>query len=248
VSGGLLDRFSCHETIARYRTRPEVCIGAPFGESVRLDSRNLASRSLPNRAMYTRQDEQGAEMQTSGKVDIALTIKNPATGKDIVALANQSLLPKDQKPTMELFKEIYKESLNGYRFYGTLRASIAWPPATILGAGFVYFSQNSDIHDLPFGRYILPIFFAIVLALIIFVNYRLQLMQAESVAVARQSLKHWKEGLTGSNIEPFTYSELRGRVSFSRRFDGPTWSFIIFCVVLITLNFIISFFPATPPT
>ena len=80
---------------------------------------------------------------------------------------------------MELFKEIYKESLSSYRFYGTLRATIAWPPTTFVCASGIYLLGNSDIHLLPYGEYLLPAAFSVVLGLIAYVNYQLQIMQAE---------------------------------------------------------------------
>jgi len=86
--------------------------------------------------------------------------------ESVTILAAQRLLPKDQQRIMELFKEIYKESLSNYRFYGTLRATIVWPPATLVCASGVYLLSNSDINLLRYGEYLLPAVFSIVLGLI----------------------------------------------------------------------------------
>jgi hypothetical protein len=79
--------------------------------------------------------------------------------------AEQRLLPKDQQRIIKLFKEIYKESLSNYHFYGTLRATIAWPPATLVCASGVYLLSNLNIHLLRYGEYLPPIIFIAVLGL-----------------------------------------------------------------------------------
>ena len=146
---------------------------------------------------------------------------------------------------MELFKEIYKESLSRYRFYGTVRATIAWPPATLVGASGVYLLSNSDIHFLPYGEYLLPAVFSVVLGLIAYVNYELQVMQAECMAVVRKCLEYWKSGIYGNELKPHTYLEIKEQVSFKTRFDTPTLCFIVFSFILLFLNLFVSFYPAT---
>jgi len=167
--------------------------------------------------------------------------------ESVTISADQSLLPKDQQRIMELFKEIYKESLSSYRFYGTLRATIVWPPATLVCASGVYLLSSSDIHLLRYGEYLLPAVFAIVLGLIAYVNYELQIMQAECMAVARKCLEHWKSGIDGNELEPHTYNELKEQVNFKKRFDTPTVCFIVFSFMLLFLNVFASFNPATQP-
>ena len=159
--------------------------------------------------------------------------------------ADRHLLLKDQKPAMELFKEVYKESLSNYRFYGTLRASIAWPPATLVGASAVYLLSNSDIHLLPYGKYLLPSVFSVVLGLIAYVNYQLQMMQAECMAVARKCLDYWRNGIGGYEVEPLTYSDLKAQVIYNKSFDTPTLCFILFSFILLFLNAFVSVYPAT---
>ena len=159
--------------------------------------------------------------------------------------ADRELLAKDQKPAMELFKEIYKESLSNYRFYGTLRASIAWPPATLVAASAVYLLSNSDIHLLPCGKYLLPSVFSVVLGLISYVNYQLQIMQAECMAVSRKCLDYWRKGIDGYEVESQTYSNLKAQVVYNKRFDTPTSCFILFSFILLFLNAFVSIYPAT---
>jgi hypothetical protein len=167
--------------------------------------------------------------------------------ESVTISADQSLLPKDQQRIMELFKEIYKESLSSYRFYGTLRATIVWPPATLVCASSVYLFSNTDIHLLRYGEYLLPAVFSIVLGLIAYVNYELQIMQAECMAVARKCLEHWKGGIDGNELKPHTYIELKKQVNFKTRFDTPTLCFIVFSFMLFFLNVFASFNPATQP-
>jgi len=167
--------------------------------------------------------------------------------ENVTILADQRLLPKDQQPVVDLFKEIYKESLSNYRFYGTLRATIVWPPATLVCVSGVYLLSNSDIHLLRYGEYLLPAVFSIVLGLVAYVNYKLQIMQAECMAVARKCLVHWKSGIDGNELKPHTYTELKEQVNFKTRFDTPTLCFIVFSLMLLFLNVFASFNPATQP-
>src|SRR5215469_1540744 len=139
--------------------------------------------------------------------------------------ADRRSLPTGQEHIMELFKEIYKESLGSYRFYGTLRATIAWPPATLVCASGVYLLRKSDLHLLPHGEYLLPAIFSIVLGLIAYVNYQLQMLQAECMAVARKCLEYWKNALNGYQLTPHTYSELKEKIHPKKHFDTPTICF-----------------------
>ena len=161
--------------------------------------------------------------------------------------AEQCLLRNKQEHILELFKEIYKESLSSYRFYGTLRATIAWPPATLVCASGIYLLGNSDIHLLPYGEYLLPAVFSVVLGLIAYVNYQLQIMQAECMAVARKCLEYWASGIDGNALKPHTYLEIKEQVNVKKYFDAPTLCFIVFSFILIFLNVFVSFNPATQP-
>jgi hypothetical protein len=167
--------------------------------------------------------------------------------KRVTISAEQCLLRKTQERIMELFKEIYKESLSSYRFYGTLRATIAWPPATLVCASGIYLLGNADIHLLPYGEYLLPAAFSVVLGLIAYVNYQLQIMQAECMAVARKCLEYWKSGIDGNALKPETYLEIKEQVNVKKHFDAPTLCFIVFSFILIFLNVFVSFSPSTQP-
>jgi len=157
--------------------------------------------------------------------------------------AGRRSLPKEQEHIMELFKEIYKESLSSYRFYGTLRATIAWPPATLVCASGVYLLRQSDLHLFSYGEYLLPVVFSIVLGLIAYVNYQLQILQAECMAVARKCLEYWKNGLNGCQLTPHTYLEIKEQINYKKHFDTPTLCFIVFSFILIFLNVFVSFYP-----
>src|SRR5262249_11132350 len=97
------------------------------------------------------------------------------------------------------------------------------------------------------GEYLLPAVFSVVLGLIAYVNYQLQMMQAECMAVARKCLEYWKSGNDGNALTPHTYSEIKEQVNVKRQFDTPTLCFIVFSFILIFLNVFVSFNPATQP-
>ena len=174
-----------------------------------------------------------------------VTIEDRIAANDIAILADQILLPNSQEPITEFFKEIYKESLNSYRFYGSLRASIVWPPATLVSASAIYLLSNDDIHLIPYGQYMIPVVFSVVLGLTAYINYHFQMMQAESMAVARKCLEHWKNGINGKKMKPYTYSDLKAQINLKKRFDTPSLCLIVFSFVLLFLNVFVSVYPAT---
>jgi hypothetical protein len=103
------------------------------------------------------------------------------------------------------------------------------------------------MHLLRYGEYLLPIIFSVVLGLIAYVNYELQIMQAESMAVARKCLEYWKSGIDGNELKPHTYLEIKEQVNFKKRFDTSTLCFIVFSFMLLFLNVFVSFNPTTQP-
>jgi hypothetical protein len=105
-------------------------------------------------------------------VDGGVTIEDRIAANDTAISAGQILLPNSQEFITEFFKEIYKESLNSYRFYGSLRASIVWPPVTLVSASAIYLLSNDDIHLIPYGQYMIPLVFSVVLGLTAYINFR----------------------------------------------------------------------------
>jgi hypothetical protein len=172
-------------------------------------------------------------------------VRRPTAANDIAISADQILLPNSQESISEFFKEIYKESLNSYRFYGSLRASIVWPPATLVSASAIYLLSNANIHLIPYGKYMIPLVFSVVLGLTGYINYHFQIMQAESMAVARKCLEHWKNGIDGKEMNPYTYSDLKAQINLKKRFDTPSLCLIVFSFIVLFLNVFISVYPAT---
>jgi hypothetical protein len=182
----------------------------------------------------------------ASEIGITLSIKDPSDGREIIKLANETLAPVDPKATFEIYKEIYKEALNNYRYFGTLRGAIAWPPALILGGVLTYFGQNPGFKKIPHGEWLLPVVFLIVLLLIVFANYYLQRQQAKCMAVAKASQKEWVEGVKTNAVTPKAYSDFEGAVVIRKIPDWPSAFLVLFAACLFGLNILVTLYSASP--
>jgi hypothetical protein len=91
----------------------------------------------------------------------------------------------------------------------------------------------------------IPLVFSVVLGLTGYINYHFQIMQAESMAVARICLEHWKNGIDGKEMNPYTYSDLKAQINLKKRFDIPSLCLIVFSFILLFLNVFVSVYPST---
>lgn len=135
----------------------------------------------------------------------------------------------------DIFRENYKEALNGYRFYGNLRTQISWPPATILGAG-ISFSTDAIASSNSGEKILIFLCYGMVLTVIWIMVYHMQRRQAECMAVAKDAQKKLVNIAKGNSEESQTYGQifkgLSGDNRPSRVPDGSTIAFLVFCLIL----------------
>lgn len=101
----------------------------------------------------------------------------------------------DRVKTAEVYREHYKEAMNSFRYFGTLRAQIAWLPAMIALAAATYFGK-SYAFDLYVGGINIPLSFIgllFILLLIFVANYYLQKQQENCTMVAKTFQEKWLE-------------------------------------------------------
>ena len=113
----------------------------------------------------------------SNTVNVRVSIKNAT---DPNARTVEAQLVDDAIPSnlhREILKAHYAEAMNGYRYFGTLRAQIAWAPAIILVALITFVAQRADsalfsaFSFIPIGAMF------VVFCLIYFANHYLQIQQ-----------------------------------------------------------------------
>jgi hypothetical protein len=154
-------------------------------------------------------------------------------------------VPFDNKANAEVFKEVYKEALNDYRYFGTLRGAISWPPATIVGAAIGFLGRNTDFGGSWLGVYAPPVAYTLILLMICVINYILQLYQARSRGASRLAQKRWIASIT-SNIGAQTLTKISHDkdCKWRKRPDLASLLFFLFSAALAGM----AFFVAANPT
>jgi hypothetical protein len=179
---------------------------------------------------------------------------NKPTGAGVAAtmsdLGNVSIV----KTNPDFYKEMYKEALNQFRYYGTLRSAIAWPPATIMAAAISLLGKMRD--DAPVATAAVKIMYAFlcVLLLILAANCYLQGRQRVELEVAKEAQSRWIKPNEPQILYPRIRADVR-KIKYYLRPDPPTILLALFLLTLyqlvgtvLTLSWGLQHFPLEMPS
>lgn len=146
---------------------------------------------------------------------------------------------KNKEKIGDYYKDLYKEAMSDFRYFGNLRAQIAWQPATIIVAAITFALDKvklTDVSWLPVSTpTALVIVFAVVALLIFFANYYLQTQQNVSKKIAVQAHKNCIQILNCKDFPAKSYSELKKEANSGGSLvwpDRPSWLLLGFLVTL----------------
>ncbi|WP_300016384.1 hypothetical protein [uncultured Roseobacter sp.] len=136
------------------------------------------------------------------------------------------------KISAEMCKEIYKENMGHYRYFGTMRARIAYAPATIALAVVSAFAVTNDKIRISM------VFIVIVFALIYVINALLQKEQSICAKICKIAQEEWRNHISGNQGEPPNSKEFRRRAKDGLPMRGfrPDFASLVLLVFLVTLG------------
>lgn len=133
----------------------------------------------------------------------------------------------DQKVIADMCKEIYKENMGHFRYFGTLRARIAYVPATIgLTVVALFITANQQ-------AFIAKLVFSFVLFLIFVMNYILQRHQQKCKNISKFAQNDWREISSKSAASPVSSSEYATRAKKEAKIWPDSASIILLLFLTI---------------
>jgi hypothetical protein len=144
----------------------------------------------------------------------------------------------------DFYKAHYAEAMSSYRYFGTLRAAIAWTPATIAMTLITYLATGAFVKEHVLLWYAVPLALAGVFVLIFVANVHLQKQQRKSSNAAKKAQHYW----VTQNQTPRFYLALtqdlpKGdalirSLALSQRGwpDTSSWCLLVFFIVLLIIN------------
>lgn len=146
----------------------------------------------------------------------------------------------DTKLLADLFREFFKETMGHERFFGTLRARIAWSPATIAMTLVSFFILQFKMFWFPYSV------FSIILILIFATNIHLERAQRRCRYICRECAELVNAIANGNVVGFVNYGTIReiarGKMSEDihiLRHDTPTWTLLGFLLGLVALPLIV---------
>ncbi|MEM6889638.1 MAG: hypothetical protein AAF636_16070 [Pseudomonadota bacterium] len=121
----------------------------------------------------------------------------------------------------DLCKEIYKENMGHYRYFGTLRARTVYTPATIAMAALSVFAVVTE------NLIACMVFVAIVFGLTLRANYFLQTKQRVCALICRYAQDDWNALAIGQSIDlvdsrKYLARAQNNKIPLFQRFDPPS--------------------------
>ncbi len=166
------------------------------------------------------------------QVHARITIKDPRTGQVLHDYETAAREPPDNA-VRDLYKAHYAEAMSNYRFFGTLRAAIAWTPAVIAMTAVTYAANQLSFVQL-WPNLIPSAFLLVVFLCIHLANRHLQVQQDRCLQIATAA-----QDAIGSDApaRPLRrYTDLYKTVRCDRgrpRYDPSSWFLASFLVVLL---------------
>lgn len=149
--------------------------------------------------------------------------------------------PSDDR--RELLMAHYAEHMNAYRYFGSLRAQIAWAPSIILVALISFIARDAAALSRYGLRFVVPCTVLGVFAVIFVANLYLQYQQQKSSNGAKNAQYHLLSG--GYEDKDISFFRLRQDtrtgapdIKSSRRPDKPSWCLLAFLALLLALQFL----------
>lgn len=144
--------------------------------------------------------------------------------------------PSDaDKLRIDFYKDHYKEFMNNYRYFGSLRAAIAWTPATITIALATFLIKEMQAP-------VVPVMLALgaVLVMIFATNIHLHREQIVFQNMCKICEDEWKK--LGAAAAPMSYGEMRDKavagIGPAKYFELSTIMLLLFFLVLGALPLI----------
>jgi hypothetical protein len=175
-------------------------------------------------------------------VNVRVSISNATdpTKRTVAAEIVDDATPSNQH--RDLLKAHYSEGMNAYRYFGTLRAQIAWAPAIILVALITFVAKDTDVLKIYEFRFILPGVMLGVFAAIYLANHYLQIQQRKCSNVAKRAEHYWQRDEV-PDVGPSFFAlrnssnKENAQIRSSNKPDMPSFCLLVFLVLLWGLHF-----------
>lgn len=167
-----------------------------------------------------------------------ITLNIPdALGQRLVEALGSSSQANRQGDVIEFIQKQLQEARDQFRFYGNLRAAIAWLPALISITIITFVSTR--LNEAPFVIQATPAFIlAIILGTIWYVQRNFQIRQFRANLASEEMQRQYRKALNGETIAPETIYEFMKRIestSRDRKWEAASVSLGIFFAVLFLL-------------